>query len=375
MRRISYIYEFPAWPDFEWDSDALAEKLGTVRHQQGRLVGRMEGLGFRLRQEAVLQTLTNDVVKSSEIEGERLDAQQVRSSVARRLGINIGALKAVDRHVDGVVEMTLDATSKYDQPLSSERLFAWHSAMFPAGRSGMSRILTGRWRDDGKGPMQVISGAVGHEHIHYEAPPAKRVSQEMRKFLRWFNGNHERSDWAMNAALAHLWFVTVHPFEDGNGRIARVIADMALARSEKISQRFYSMSTEIRKERSDYYKILERTQKGSLDVTPWMVWFLGCLGRAIEGAQDVVDNVLAKARFWESIANTSLNERQHLVLNRLLEDFEGSLTTTKWARLTETSHDTATRDIARLLELGILVRNPGGGRSTSYSLKELALSK
>lgn len=329
----------------------------------------MEGLGFRLRQEAILQTLTADVVKSSEIEGERLNAEQVRSSVARRLGMDIGGLKAVDRHVEGVVEMMLDATSKFDQRLTRERLFGWHAAMFPAGRSGMSRIQIGRWRDDRKGPMQVVSGPVGHEHVHYEAPPAKRVPEEMRGFLRWINGNSENNDWVVNAAIAHLWFVTIHPFDDGNGRIARAIADMALARSEQSSQRFYSMSTQIQKERAAYYEILERTQKSSMDATPWMEWFFGCLGRAIEGAQTVVEGVLAKARFWESIAGVPLNDRQRSALNRLLEGFEGNLTTTKWAKLTKTSQDTATRDIARLVELGILVRNPGGGRSTSYALR------
>lgn len=369
MRRIAYIYDRPDWPNFVWHREDLTEKLASVRHQQGRLVGRMEGLGFRLRQEAVLQTLTSDVVKSSEIEGEKLDPEQVRSSVARRLGIDIGGLKAVDRHIEGVVEMMLDATRKFDKPLTQERLFGWHAAMFLAGRSGMRRIQVGRWRDDRKGSMQVVSGPISREHVHYQAPAARQVPKEMRKFLRWFNHNPE-NDWVIKAAIAHLWFVTIHPFDDGNGRIARAIADMSLARSEKSSQRFYSMSTQIRLERADYYTILEKTQKDALDITPWMEWFLGCLGRAIEGAQIIVKGVLAKARFWESIMHTPLNDRQRLVLNRLLEGFEGKLTTVKWAKLTRTSHDTATRDIARLIELGILVRNPGGGRSTSYSLNK-----
>ncbi len=369
MRSKEFIYELLDWPNFHWDREGLAETLAAVRHRQGRLVGRMEALGFKLRQEAVLQTLTEDVVKSSEIEGEKLNAEQVRSSVARRLGMDVGGLKAVDRDVEGVVEMMLDATRNYDQPLTSERLFAWHAALFPSGRSGMTRIKVGAWRTDSRGPMQVVSGPVGRERVHYEAPPAKRLPKEMRMFLDWFNGQQE-PDWVVKAGLAHLWFVTIHPFDDGNGRIARAIADMALARSEQSSQRFYSMSAQIRQERTAYYNILERTQKGKTDVTPWMEWFFRCLDRALGGAQRTLEAVLFKARFWESIANIRLNERQHLVLNRVVDGFEGKLTTSKWAKLTKSSQDTATRDIARLVELGILVRNPGGGRSTSYSLAD-----
>jgi Fic family protein len=369
MRRLTYLYQQPDWPDFRWNREALAETLASIRHRQGRLIGRMESLGFVLRQEAVLQTLTEDVVKSSEIEGEKLNADQVRSSVARRLGIDIGGLTTVDRHVEGVVEMLLDATRHYDRPLTSERLFAWHAAMFPTGRSGMNPIRVGEWRDDSTGPMQVISGPIGKERVHYEAPEAKRVGREMRLFVTWFNAQKKTGDWVANAALAHLWFVTVHPFDDGNGRIARAIADMALARSEKSPQRFYSMSAQIRKERADYYAMLERTQKGSLDVTLWMQWFFGCLSRAIEGAQLTLESVLFKARFWESLANVSLNERQRTVLNRLLDGLEGKLTTSKWAKLTKTSQDTAGRDVAGLMDLGILVKNPERGRSTSYSLR------
>jgi len=371
MRRIKYIYELSEWPRFYWDREALAEKLAAVRYEQGRLIGRMEGLGFQLRQEAILQTLTEDVLKSSEIEGERLDVEQVRSSVARRLGMDIGGLKAVDRNVEGVVEMMLDATRHYEHPLTAERLFDWHASMFPTARSGMKRISVGAWRDDSRGPVQVISGPIGREHVHYEAPAAERLVGETRVFLDWFNGYGEK-DWVANAAMAHLWFVSIHPFEDGNGRIARAIADMALARSEKTSQRFYSMSAQIREERADYYEILEKTQKGSMDVTLWMEWFLGCLERAIRGAQKTLEAVLFKAHFWEAIKSISLNERQRSVLNRLLDGFEGKLTTSKWAKLTKTSQDTASRDIARLIESGVLVRNPGGGRSTSYSLKQFA---
>jgi len=328
-----------------------------VRHRQGRLMGHMEALGFKLRQEAVLETLSADVIKSSEIEGERLDAEQVRSSIARRLGLDIGALKPADRDVEGIVEMMLDATRSYDQPLTAERLLAWHASLFPTGRSGMTRA----------GPMQVVSGPVGREHVYFEAPQAARLDREMAAFLEWFNQPAE-TDEVLKAGLAHLWFVTIHPFEDGNGRIARAIADMALARSESSPQRFYSMSAQIRPERAAYYDILERAQKGTLDITSWMEWFVGCLGRAIDGAQKTLGAVLAKARFWDSVSALALNERQRLVLNRLLDGFEGKLTTSRYAKLAKCSQDTALRDILPLVEGGLLVRSPGGGRSTSYAL-------
>src|SRR6266540_2430256 len=272
----TYIHELPDWPKFCWDDKALAERLAAVCHRQGRLIGRMEGLGFPLRSEAILQTLTEDVIKSSEIEGEILDRDQVRSSIARRLGMDIGALTPADRDVEGVVEMMLDATQKYDRPLTDERLFGWHAALFPTGRSGMTRITVGGWRDDSSGPMQVVSGAIGHERVHYEAPKAARLAEEMKNFLAWFN-EENGIDPVLKAAVAHLWFVTIHPFDDGNGRIARAIADMQLARSEGSPQRFYSMSAQIRKERTAYYDILEGTQHGDMDVTRWMAWFLGCL--------------------------------------------------------------------------------------------------
>jgi Fic family protein len=327
----------------------------------------MEALGFNLRQEAALRTLTADVVKSSEIEGEKLDAEQVRSSIARRLGIEIGALKPADRHVEGVVEMILDATRHYDQPLTDERLFAWHASLFPTGRTGMTRIKAGAWRDDSTGPMQVVSGAVGKERVHYEAPEADRLNAEMSAFLDWFAAE-SGIDPVFKAAQAHLWFVTIHPFDDGNGRIARAIADLALARSENSPQRFYSMSAQIRQERNAYYDILEETQKGTMDITLWMKWFLGCMGRAIDGAQTMLRVILVKAHFWDPVRNIPLNERQRLVLNRLLDGFEGKLTTSKYAKLAGCSHDTALRDISPLVERGILVRGPEGGRSTSYIL-------
>jgi Fic family protein len=362
-----YIYEEKGWPQFTWDAKHLAEPLAAIRHKQGRLIGRMEALGFNLRQEAVLQTLTADVLKTSEIEGEHLDAEQVRSSIARRLGMDVGALKPADRNVDGVVEMMLDATGQYRQPLTAERLFGWHAALFPTGRSGMTKINTGAWRDDSNGPMQVVSGPVGRERVHYEAPPAEKLDGEMGVFLDWFN-NTNANDPVLKAAIAHLWYVTIHPFDDGNGRIARAITDMLLARSEDSSQRFYSMSAQIRQERKGYYEILEATQKGPLDITPWLMWFLDCLGSAIEGAQTTLAAVLAKARFWEEIAGTAINERQRMVLNRLLDGFEGKLNTSKYAKLTKSSTDTALRDIQFLVDNGILIRNAEGGRSTSYDL-------
>jgi Fic family protein len=362
-----YLWEKPDWPDFEWDEKSLARSLAHVLREQGRLLGKMEALGFNLRSEAHLRTLTEDVLKSSEIEGENLDPDQVRSSIARRLGMDVGGLVPADRNVEGVVEMMLDATGNYAEALTKDRLFAWHASLFPTGRSGMSKIRVGDWRDDSNGPMQVVSGPVGREKVHYLAPPAGYVPDEMVKFLRWFEQPGE-IDPLYVAGLAHLWFVTIHPFEDGNGRIARAIADMALARSEKTGQRFYSMSAQIRREHKDYYDILEWTQKGELDVTRWQDWFLNCLQGAIEGAQGTLAAVLNKARFWELFAKEPLNERQIKVLNRLLDDFEGKLTSSKWAKIAKCSQDTAYRDILDLINRGALHKDPGGGRSTSYSL-------
>jgi Fic family protein len=363
----TYIHQLPDWPRFQWDHERLAAPLAATRHRQGRLIGQMEALGFGVREEAVLRTLTDDVIKSSEIEGEVLDTDQVRSSVARRLGMDVAGLEPSDRHMDGVVEMMLDATQHYQQPLSTERLFAWHASLFPTGRSGMNRIVVGAWRDDRTSPMQVVSGPVGRERAHFEAPAAARLDQEMRTFIDWFN-TATPADGVLKAALAHLWFVTIHPFDDGNGRVARALADMCLARSEGSAQRFYSMSTQIRHERGDYYRILEQTQSTTMDVTPWIDWFLGCLTRAIEAAQVTLASVIAKARFWEKLRDVPLNERQRLVISRLLDGFEGHLTTSKWATLTKTSQDSALRDIQQLVDRGVLVRNSAGGRSTSYSL-------
>jgi Fic family protein len=317
-----------------------------------------------------LDTLTEDVLKSSEIEGEKLDRDQVRSSIARRLGIDIGGLTPADRNVDGVVEMILDATQHYDQPLTAQRLFDWHAALFPTGRSAMSRIKVGAWRDDRKGPMQVVSGPIGKERVHYEAPVAARLRGEMKKFLDWFE-KESSTDLVLKAGVAHLWFVTIHPFDDGNGRIARAIADMVLARSERSPQRFYSMSAQIRPERKAYYEILESTQKGDFDITRWLEWFLACLGRAFEGAETILAAVLNKARIWERFAGTDLNERQRSMINRLLNGFEGKLTSSKWAKLEKCSQDTALRDIEDLIRKGVLTKDSARGRSTSYSLAKM----
>jgi Fic family protein len=362
-----YLWENPHWPDFTWDDRKLAKLLAEVSREQGRLLGKMEGLGFELRSEAHLRTLTEEVIKSSEIEGEKLERQQVRSSLARRLGLDVGGLIPADRHVEGVVEMIVGATGNYADPLTEERLCSWHAALFPTGRSGMSKIRVGSWRDDGNGPMQVVSGPVGRERIHYQAPPARRIAAEMAKFLRWFEKPGE-IDPLLIAGLAHLWFVTIHPFDDGNGRIARAIADMALARAEKTDRRFYSMSAQIRLEHKTYYDTLEWTQKGEPDVTGWQEWFLNCLYRAIMGARVTLTAVLDKAHFWERFAKEPFNERQLKVLNRLLDAFDGKLTTSKWAKITKCSQDTAYRDILDLIERGALKKDPAGGRSTSYSL-------
>jgi Fic family protein len=364
---MMYLWQRANWPAFSWGEQSLSKLLTHAHREQARLLGKMEALGFDLRSEAHLRTLTKDVVKSSEIEGEILDSDQVRSSIARRLGLDVGGLVPADRDVEGVVEMMIDATGNYDELLTEDRLLAWHAALFPTGRSGVRIIHVGDWRNDRDGPMQVVSGPLGREKVHYEAPPAARLPDEMTKFLTWF-GQSADVDPLAKAGLAHLWFVTIHPFDDGNGRIARAIADMALARSEHSRQRFYSMSTQIRHERKQYYTTLERTQKSNLNVTRWQEWFLGCLVRAVEGSQETLSSVLQKSRFWEHFAQQPLNERQIKVLNRLLDGFEGKLTTSKWAKLAKCSQDTAYRDILDLLERGALQKDPGGGRSTSYSL-------
>lgn len=364
-----YIYDLPDWPRFRWSQEALLQQLADLRNRQGRLIGRMEAIGFHLREEADLRMLTLEVLKSSEIEGQVLDKEQVRSSIARRLGMDIGALAPADRDVEGVVEMMLDATRNYDKPLTRERLFGWHASLFPTGYSGLKKIKVGGWRDDGEGPMQVVSGPIGHERVHFEAPAADRIEREMTAFIDWFN-NADGTDLLLRACIAHLWFVTVHPFEDGNGRIARAIADMTLARSDRSPQRFYGMSAQIRREQSAYYRVLEETQKGTLDISPQVDWFLKSLDRAFDEAERTLASVFRKARFRESWAGASFNERQRFMLDKLLEGAFGKLTTSKWSVLAKCSQDTAWRDILDLVERGILTKDPAGGRSTSYSLLE-----
>jgi Fic family protein len=367
---VSYIHEKAGWPKLKWNDVKLLPLLADVRHRQGRLLGRMEGLGFRLRAEASLTTLTADVIKSSAIEGELLDAEQVRSSIARRLGLDFGGKVKTSRDIEGVVEMMLDATQKYAETLTVERIFDWHASLFPTGRSGMRKITVGAWRPADIGPMQVVSGPIGRERVHFEAPSADRLQHEVSAFLDWFEAANE-IDPVLKAGIAHFWFVTIHPFEDGNGRISRAIADMALARAEGTIERFYSMSTQIEAEKKQYYLKLEQSQKGGMDITSWLEWFLGCLGRAVAGSEDGLAKVLRKAKTWERINSQSpVNERQRKVINRLLDDFEGNLSTSKYAKLAKCSNDTALRDINLLLDQGILVQVAGGGRNTSYRLAE-----
>jgi Fic family protein len=368
---VSYIHQLKDWPNFQWDREKLAALLASVRYRQGRLLGRMEGIGFGLQTEATLRTLTLDVLKSSEIEGEILNPDQVRSSIARRLGMDIAGLVPSDRNVDGVVEMMIDATQNYKDILSEKRLYGWHAALFPTGYSGMHKIVVGAWRDNPPAdPMVVVSGPMGKEKTHYQAPASEVLSDEMTAFLRWFN-THEGQDPVLKAAIAHLWFVTIHPFDDGNGRIARAIADMQLARSDDNSQRFYSMSAQIRKERNAYYDILEKTQKGSLDVTEWLDWFLNCLDRALDSTDETLAVVTRKSKFWEAHATNTFNPRQKTMLNKLLDGFDGKLTSSKWAKITKCSSDTAGRDINDLLQKDILIKEAAGGRSTNYVLKNV----
>lgn len=360
-----YIYQTKDWSNFTWDNEKLLVLLANVRHLQGRLLGQMENLGFKLKEEAVLSTLTLDVLKSTEIEGEILNKDQVRSSIARRLGLEVSGLVDSPRNVDGVVEMMLDATQNYALPITTERLFGWHAALFPTGYSGMYKIEVGKYRS---GDMQVVSGAMGKEKNHYEAPNPDQVEFEMNLFLEWFNNTSSETDSVLKAAIAHFWFVTIHPFDDGNGRIARAITDLQLARSDRSSQRFYSMSNQILIEGKKYYEMLGKTQHGTSDITEWLVWFLSCLENALTNSSDILVAVLRKARFWENHSQTPLNDRQRLMLNKLLDRFEGKLTSSKWAKIAKCSQDTAIRDIQDLINKGILQKEAEGGRSTNYEL-------
>jgi Fic family protein len=365
-----YIHQRAGWPEFTWDRDAIATHLAAVRHRQGRILGRMENLGFPMRDEAMLQSLTLDVLKSSEIEGDILSPPEVRSSIARRLGLSVAGLVPSDRHVDGVVQMTVEVTKNFMKPLTSRRLFTWHKNLFSGLPRAAVPIRIGAWRDDARGPMQVVSGAIGRERVHFEAPDAGRVAAEMDLFFHWANHTGD-IDPVLKAAIAHLRFVTIHPFEDGNGRIARAVTDWALARSEESARRVYSMSAQIRDERKSYYDILEKTQKGPLDITGWLTWFLACLDRAFTGTETVVATVLKKEKFWKAQAIFPFNDRQRLILNKLLEGaITAKLTSSRWAKIARCSQDTAARDIVALIEHGILRKDAAGGRSTSYSLRE-----
>lgn len=360
-----YIWQSEAWPDWRYDLARLTAPLADASHAQGLLLGRLTDIGMSLRDQASLEALTEDVVRTSEIEGERLNSDTVRSSIARRLGVETAALAPTDRHVEGVVEMVLDATTNYQAPLTRERLFGWHAALFPTGYSGLTRIRIAGWRDDAQGPMQVVSGPIGRQTVHFEATPAERLEPETELLLSWLNGNSNDHP-LIRAGIGHLWFVTLHPFDDGNGRIARAIGDLLLARTDGADRRFYSLSAQIQKERKVYYDILERTQKGTLDITEWLEWFLQGLSRAIGQANRDLDTVLAKARFWQQFASTPMNPRQVKLLNRLLDGFEGKLTSRKWAAVAKCSADTALRDINDLIAKGVLVKSDSGGRSTSY---------
>lgn len=368
MNKKTYIYQYAEWPNFTWDNNRISNLLAKVRNTQGRLIGKMEALGFDLQNEAFLETLTTDILTSNEIEGVLLNKAEVRSSIAQRLGIDIGGLLQTNRNIEGIVDMMFDATKNFDKALTKERLFNWHYAMFPMGRSGMFKIVVGQWRKGLKGSMQVVSGPIGKEKVHYEAPPAQVLEKEMSIFLEWVNRSKD-IDPVLQASIAHLWFVTLHPFEDGNGRITRAITDMLLARSDGLPQRFYSMSSQIQKNRKAYYNMLEKTQKGNLDITEWIIWFLKTLQKAIENSEDTLSLVIKKHKFWNAYATVIKNERQKKILVKLIEGFEGNLTTSKWAKITKCSQDTALRDIQDLIDKGILIKSKSGGRSTKYELK------
>ena len=363
-----YIHQKENWPNFTWKSDEFVNLLSEARNLQGRLIGRMESLGFDLRNEALLDTLTLDVLKSTEIEGEFLNPEQVRSSIAIRLGMEFASSIESDRNVDGMVEMMIDTTHNCFKPLTADRLFDWHAALFPMGRSGIFKITVADWRKDTTEQMQVVSGSAGREKVHFQAPDADLVEIEMNSFLKWFNENN-KIDLVIKAAVAHLWFVTIHPFQDGNGRIARALTDMLLAQADKSTQRFYSMSAQISIERKQYYKILKNTQKGDLDTTEWIKWFLSCLINALKSTDKVLTRVLFKADFWNKYSKTIINERQKKLLNKLLDGFEGKLTSSKWAKIAKCSKDTAIRDINDLISKDILQKEAAGGRSTNYELK------
>lgn len=363
----TYIYELHNWPQFRWDDTALAERLDAVRFRQGRVAGRVDGLGFDLRREAGFDVVVSEVIRSSEIEGEKLNEAEVRSSVARQLGMDIGGLPPASRHVEGVVEMVLDATQQYADPLTPPRLCGWQASLFPTGYSGMCQVRTGAWRDDSTGPLQVVSGPLGKQRVHFQAPASSKVDGEMAAFLDWFDGTHPTNP-IVKALLAHLWFLTIHPFDDGNGRIGRAILDMSLARAEGTALRYYSPSNQILNERNGYYRVLEATHRGTLDVTEYLAWFLEVIDKSLATAESTLDEVLVRSKFWQAHAATALNERQRKVLFRFLNGFEEKLTNAKWSKLAKCSHDTALRDLSDLVAKGILVKSVESGRGTSYML-------
>jgi Fic family protein len=372
-QEAQYIWQQPSWPQFRWDNSALMKPLGLCRFQQGSLLTQMRELGLEVRQQARAEVLIEEALKTSEIEGERLDPSAVRSSVARRLGLPTAGLPDVrNQHADGVVEILLDATQDFEKVLTAERLFGWHAALFPTGYSGLHKIKVAAWRDDRDGPMRVVSGPVGREKIHYEALPADRLSSEMSHYLRWWGESHKDVDGLLRAAVSHLWFVAVHPFEDGNGRIARTLTEMALAQDEALATRYYSLSSQIMSDRETYYSVLERTNKGDGDITEWILWFLNCMSRAILRSNELLTNVMQKSRFWQHHVQTELNDRQRKVITRLLDSgpdgFEGGMTNRKYAGIAHVSRATAQRELADLVEKGVLRMNEGGGRSVSYSL-------
>ena len=371
MQRIRkiYIHEKDNWTSFKWNEKLVSKKLAETRNLQGRLLGKMESLGFDLQDEAVLNTLTLEIVKSSEIEGEILDLEQVRSSVARKLGIELAGAIESERHIDGIVEMMLDATQRYDSPITKDRLFGWHSSLFPTGWSNMYKITVADWRKDTTGPMQVVSGAMGKEKIHFEAPSSERIDSEMENLINWIESEND-IDTVLKSAIVHLWFITIHPFEDGNGRITRAITEMLLARSDNSVKRFYSMSSQIRLERKHYYEILEKTQKGASEITDWILWFLECLKNSFKSTSESLSKILIKAEFWKINSKTILNERQQKMLNKLLDGFDGKLTTSKWGKICKCSQDTALRDIQDLIKKEILHKEKSGGRSTNYEIKK-----
>jgi Fic family protein len=368
LRGKRYIHELASWPRFAWNAEVLAEPLAKVRYAQGRHLGRLQGLGLDLQSASSLAVAVEDAMKSSAIEGERLVGDEVRSSVARRLGIEVAGLPEPSRVTDGVVEMLLDATRRHDEPLTPDRLWAWHAALFPTARVGMQTITVGGWRTDATGPMQVVSGPIGRERVHFQAPDASRLDAEMTRFLAWFEATS--MDSVLQAGIAHLWFVTIHPFDDGNGRIGRAIADLVLARGDHSRDRSFSLSSAIEADRNSYYEHLERAQRGDLEVTPWLQWFIERIASAITGAERLLDTILRKASVWNRLAIRPVHARQRKVVNRLLDGFEGHLTTSKYARIAKCSNDTALRDIRQLVEWGILVKNDAGGRSTNYRVAD-----